>query len=157
MLILFSLCHSHSSKRTMFGQASVTFRSTLGETNVPLWGREARELIAPIPMSDVQTAMRDSLPELLDNLKGDERNVLLTLARMWVTTVTGEFLPKEKAAKRVIPRLTHERAALLDTAAKAYLGECVDDWSELEAETQSLAAYLREKIEEGFDSVSRDA
>ncbi|MDR3332571.1 MAG: nucleotidyltransferase domain-containing protein [Synergistaceae bacterium] len=29
------------------------------ETNVPLLGREARELIAPIPISDVQTANRE--------------------------------------------------------------------------------------------------
>ncbi len=78
--------------------------------------------------------MKDSLPGLIANLKGDERNVILTLACMWVTAATGEFMVKDEAVQWVIPHLPKEQAALIELAEKAYRGECFDDWENLDAE-----------------------
>src|SRR5690606_18364981 len=72
---------------------------------------------------------RQALPALLDSLEGDERNVLLTLTRMWRTLATGDFVPKDAAAGWAVARLPAEHAAVLATARDAYLGIRRDDWS----------------------------
>jgi len=51
----------------------------------PLRGPALDQLSDSVPMPDVRRAIRDSLEPLLGDLVGDERNVLLTLARMVVT------------------------------------------------------------------------
>jgi streptomycin 3"-adenylyltransferase len=91
--------------------------------------------------------MMDSLPDLMKSVKGDERNVILTLARMWVTAVTGEFLPKDEAAKWAVPHLPTEQAALLDLAGRAYRGEYVDKWENMDAEVTELVYRLKKEIE----------
>ncbi len=91
--------------------------------------------------------MRDFLPGLIASLKGDERNVILTLARMWFTASTGEFSSKDQAAEWAINQLPVEQAALLDLARKAYLGEVKDEWDGMETELASLVESLRGAIE----------
>ena len=91
--------------------------------------------------------MRDSLPGLIASLKGDERNVILTLARMWLTAATGEFGSKDLAAEWAMPQLPGEQAALLDQTRKAYLGEVVDKWEGLEVEVSSLIDVMKRSIE----------
>lgn len=53
---------------------------------------------------------------MIQEIKGDERNVILTLARMWQMMMTGEITPKDVAAAWAIPRLPKEHATLLDMA-----------------------------------------
>lgn len=115
--------------------------------SLPLTGPAAETVIDPIPMRDIREATRRSLPGLMANLKGDERNVLLTLARMWVTAETGALYAKDAAAAWVCPRLPQQYAALLETARAAYLGEKKDCWSGLETETEALADFLRRSVE----------
>ena len=87
------------------------------------------------------------------NIRGDERNALLTFARMWYTAATGEITSKDKAAQWVLSRLSKERtvpasfASLLETARKAYLGECTDSWENLGSETEALASYMSQAVE----------
>lgn len=71
--------------------------------------------------------MRDSIPALLSSIRGDERNVLLTLARIIVTLRTGEIVAKDEAAARVAPHLPASHRALLELARAGYRGEAVDD------------------------------
>ncbi|MBN8952351.1 MULTISPECIES: aminoglycoside adenylyltransferase domain-containing protein [unclassified Rhizobium] len=93
----------------------------------PLFGPDLDDLLAEIPLRDIGRAMREALPALLANLHGDERNVLLTLARMWRTAETGEFVTKDAAADWVISRLPeHSTRALLELARNAYRGEARD-------------------------------
>lgn len=87
------------------------------------------------------------LPELLGDLVGDERNVLLTLARMWRTAATGAFVPKDAAAAWAAARLPSELGSSLVQAARAYVGVSVDDWSGREAAALALAERLRSEIE----------
>lgn len=121
--------------------------------SLSLKGPEAIKVIEPILMKDIQKAIRCSLPELIAGVKGDERNVLLTLARMWFTISTGEICSKDMAAEWVTPRLPQNLAALLEIARKAYLGECDDCWSNLEAEITSLVAFMNKSIENLLDNI----
>jgi aminoglycoside 9-adenylyltransferase len=121
--------------------------------SLSLKGPEAIEIIEPISMNDIQKAIRCSLPNLIAGVKGDERNVLLTLARMWFTIATGEICSKDMAAEWVIPRLPQNLAVLLEIARNAYMGECEDCWGDLEAEITSLVAFMNNSIENLFDNI----
>ncbi|MCW4352619.1 aminoglycoside adenylyltransferase family protein [Hoyosella sp. YIM 151337] len=98
--------------------------------NVALVGRPAREVFDPVPEADLRRAIADTLPELLTSVAGDERNVLLTLARMWMTAATGTIASKDAAAAWARDRLTHPHCAALDLARRAYLGMRADSWDE---------------------------
>src|SRR5690606_9050832 len=81
-----------------------------------LFGPAAAELLPAIAAADVRRAMRDALPALLADFSGDERNVLLTLARMWRTAVVGDFVGKEVAALWASERLEGPIAETLRAA-----------------------------------------
>jgi len=115
--------------------------------SVALSGPSASLVLDPVPMVDIQKALGDSLPDLIDHLRGDERNVILTLARIWVTAATGEFLTKDEAARWVSLQLPKEQAALVDLAGKAYRGECIDNWENLDTELNALVVRLKQEIE----------
>ncbi len=120
--------------------------SQVRATGISLFGPDASEMLDPVPMADLRRAMMDSLPVLLEGLKGDERNVILTLARMWQTAATGEFSPKDAAAEWTMPLLPEEQATLLDLAGRAYRGETVDEWDGLDSEVIELVNHLQESI-----------
>jgi len=56
---------------------------------VPLFGHQSRSWSSPFPRADLDRSMRDVLPALIADLEDDVRNVLLTLARVWLTLETG--------------------------------------------------------------------
>ena len=101
---------------------------------IPLLGPTASSLIPAIPRSDIRRAIEDVLPALIATPPGDERNVLLTLARMWRTLVTGEFVSKDVAADWAVARLPAEEAAVLADAREAYLGTREEDWRDRKQE-----------------------
>lgn len=112
----------------------------------PLIGPAAPDLLPRIPADQIRRAMREGLPALLENLQGDERNTLLTLARMWHTAATGAFLAKDAAAEWAMPRLPAPIAALLGRARDAYLGLAPDDWRDSQAETRQAAEHLHRQV-----------
>ncbi|WP_176073262.1 aminoglycoside nucleotidyltransferase ANT(9)-Ic [Brucella intermedia] len=99
-----------------------------GQEAISLVGPAREHLLPSVPHGDVRQAIADSLPALIGNLAGDERNVLLTLARMWYTLETGTFVPKDAAAEWALPLVSSETAAALALAQAAYRGAAVDDW-----------------------------
>lgn len=111
-----------------------------------LIGPAANEVLPAIPQADIRRAIGDALPALLADLEGDERNVLLTLARMWRTLVTGEFVSKDAAAEWAEARLPAEHAAVLADARKGYLGTGKDNWQTRRQEARQTADYLHECI-----------
>jgi aminoglycoside 9-adenylyltransferase len=117
------------------------------QNSVSLFGPAAAEVLAPVPTEDIRKAMRESLPGLLDWLTGDERNVILTLARMLLTAATGEISSKDRAADWAISRLPADIAGVMELARDAYLGRRADSWKGREAETAALAAYMKKEIE----------
>lgn len=113
-----------------------------------LLGPPLAELTDPVPRMHVEQSMFDALPSLLGNLVGDERNVLLTLARILYTLRTGLIAPKDVAAADACSTLPPAPAHTLDIAARAYRGELRDDWTLLRTEASAAAAALTEGINE---------
>jgi streptomycin 3"-adenylyltransferase len=74
--------------------------------------------------------MRDVVPDLLADLEPDTRNVLLTLARVWLTLETGRIAPKDEAADWALARLPPGRGAALRQARAAYVGAATDAWGD---------------------------
>lgn len=114
------------------------------EHALPLLGPHPARLLPEVPTDDVRRSLRDALEPLLDDLAGDERNVLLTLARMVVTLRTGRIVAKDEAARLVAPTLPVTARADVETAAAAYRGEAVDVWDDPDraASTAALLADL---------------
>jgi streptomycin 3"-adenylyltransferase len=112
----------------------------------PLLGSSATEILPEVPAALVRRAMRDALPALLQGLLGDERNVLLTLARMWRTGATGEFAPKDAAATWAEARMPERDAKPLTLAREAYLGNLEDTWEERRVAVLHTADYLRQRV-----------
>jgi aminoglycoside 9-adenylyltransferase len=119
----------------------------LSMNSISLFGPEASEILDPVPMADIRRAIKESLPGLIEGIEGDERNVILTLARMWQTVSIGEISPKDMAAKWASSRLPKECSTLLDLARKAYRGECIDKWEGLDSEVTTLVHHMKNAIE----------
>jgi predicted nucleotidyltransferase len=113
---------------------------------LPLFGPPLVTLAGEVPAADVRRALADSLPELLDSLFGDERNVLLTLARMVRTAVVGDFVSKDVAAEWAAPQLEDPARSVLLEAARAYRGEMLDDWATRQQEARATADTLRDLV-----------
>jgi predicted nucleotidyltransferase len=92
----------------------------------PLVGPPPEALLDPVPTADLVRASREELPTLMADLETDTRNVLLTLARMWSTVITGEIRSKAAAAAWAIDQLPEAHRPALVLARAAYLGEATD-------------------------------
>ncbi|HEX6249081.1 MAG TPA: aminoglycoside adenylyltransferase family protein [Nocardioidaceae bacterium] len=118
------------------------------EHAVPLLGPAPETLLPRVPVRDLCRAVVDSLPGLLADLEGDERNVVLTLARMWVTAGSGEVVPKDVAAQRMLDAVPRELRGVLDLARAAYLGERVDDWTDRAGSAAAFARYAARMVKD---------
>ncbi|MET8825910.1 aminoglycoside adenylyltransferase family protein [Streptomyces sp. NPDC004610] len=93
--------------------------------DTPLYGPSAHALLPAVPHADLRRAIVAGVPELLAELATDTRNVLLTLARIWTTLVTGDIRSKDAAAGWAAERLPAPHRPVLEWARRGYLGEAV--------------------------------
>lgn len=107
-----------------------------------LMGPPAEVVLPEVPPDQIRCAMQDILPSLVDNLEHDTRNVLLTLARMWRTAVTGKFVTKEAAADWALPRVPIGLREALVLARDGYRGTVEDDWSGRLCDARKAATHL---------------
>ncbi|MET7412692.1 aminoglycoside adenylyltransferase family protein [Streptomyces rubiginosohelvolus] len=100
--------------------------------DAPLTGPRPAQVLDPVPHADLVRASVAGIPELLDDLEGDTRNVLLTLARIWATLATGRIMPKDAAAGWAVGQLPPEHRAVLEHARRLYLtcSYTEESWSE---------------------------
>lgn len=78
--------------------------------NAPLLGPPPAALFDPVPREDYVKASLAGIDALLSDLESDTRNVVLTLARIWMTLATDTVSSKEGAAEwvlRVLPSSHH--------------------------------------------------
>ncbi len=101
------------------------------QANHPLFGPPPAEVLDPVPPADVRRAMLDSIPALLSYLDGDERNVVLTFARIWTTLATGTIRSKDAAADWSLPLLPPEHRPVLELARDMYRGDAPEEWAGL--------------------------
>ena len=120
--------------------------TTARQQSLALCGPELAALIEPIPEADLRRAMIDSLPGLVAGLQGDERNVLLTLARMWMTLETGQITPKDVAAAWAEERLPPDHRTTMALARRGYLEGGGDDWTQRMAQAEALAGFMQRTI-----------
>ncbi|UMP05387.1 aminoglycoside adenylyltransferase domain-containing protein [Amycolatopsis sp. EV170708-02-1] len=104
-----------------------------------LLGPALAEVLDPVPPDLLRDAALGVIPGLLAEIEGDERNVLLTLARIVATVETGRIVSKDAAAAMV------GGGALLERARAGYLGAASDDWTGLSAEVAALARALADR------------
>ena len=121
--------------------------TTLQQHAKVLRGPDPADLLRPVPAADLHRSAHDSLVPLLNDLIGDERNVLLTLARMLVTIDTGDIVSKDEAVRRILPGLHEPHRTLIALAVGGYLGEVQDDWSEWQEEVRDTATHLASRIQ----------
>lgn len=89
--------------------------------NRPLNGPPPAQLLDPVPPADLIRASVAGIPDLLNDLRDDTRNVVLTFARIWTTLATGEITSKDAAADWARVRLSPEHHPVLDHAKQLYL------------------------------------
>lgn len=94
-----------------------------------LQGAALNALIAPVPHETLRSAALAAIPALLDEMPGDERNALLTLARIAVTSRSGLIVSKRRAAELTAARLIPASAEILRLASAEHLGEAQVDWA----------------------------
>ncbi len=111
-----------------------------------LVGPDPAGLLPAVPDNDVARAIQDALPALVETLHGDERNVLLTLARMWRTAAMADFVAKDVAAQWAFSRLPAEAAEVLGRARLEYLGAVDVDWPHCRLQVERTAALLRQRV-----------
>ena len=121
------------------------------DNSLALNGSSAEKLFDPVPMTDIRRAIRDSLPGLLAEAAGDERNVVLTLSRMWLTAATGDIAPKDAAAEWAENQVPPQYGKLLKYAREGYQGMIDDRWDKEEG-FEALVSYLKNSIEECLDA-----
>lgn len=92
--------------------------------SVALLGPSTDAWFDPVPEGDLSRALTDTLAQwnMPADWEGDERNVVLALARIWYTAATGSIASKERAADWAIERLPVQHRPLLSEARDAYLG-----------------------------------
>jgi len=114
---------------------------------VGLAGPRISALLAPVPAADLRRALVDLIPGLDGDLESDTSNVLLTMARVWATLVTGEILPKDEAASWAIRRSPEAAGDVLSRARGVYLGTAEDSWDDvaplLRPATEALLVEIR--------------
>jgi streptomycin 3"-adenylyltransferase len=121
--------------------------------SVPLIGPAAETQFDPVPASDFAQALHDTIGIWNEpaDWEGDERNVVLALARIWFSAATGGIASKDAAAAWVIERLPGELRPLMARAREAYLGQAEDDLASRQGEVAGFVAYAKPAVQHALE------
>jgi streptomycin 3"-adenylyltransferase len=112
----------------------------------PLFGPPPKELLDPALIEDCIRAMVSDIDLFIDEFEQDTRNLLLRLARIWQTVVTGIIERKDRAAEWAEERLPSDYQQLLERARAIYLGRQPDEWTDMASEARAAADYMISQI-----------
>jgi predicted nucleotidyltransferase len=113
----------------------------------PLFGPPPGALLDSALMEDCVRAMVSDIDLFMDEFENDTRNILLTLARIWQTVVTGVIDRKDGAAAWARKRLPPDHQHLMERARAMYLGRQPDEWTGLAAEARATADDMISQIQ----------
>lgn len=122
------------------------------QADTPLVGPPPGELLEPVPRADLNEALAACVPELLEELETDTRNVVLRLSRIWMTLSTGEITSKDAAADWSLARLPAEHRPPLAHARAVYLGQEQESWEALRPDLGPYATYVVAAIRRAMTS-----
>lgn len=135
-------------ERTRNPDLAILLKQALQNHQV-IYGEGLHHFITEIPVEYIQNAIKDLLPEIWIENTGDERNTILTLCRMWLTSETGEINSKEVAADWAMDRLD-KHTQLIQMARDEYIGDIEVDWSK--EDINSLVVILKNKVLQNPDT-----
>lgn len=127
---------------------AVALLASAQESHTVLRGPALDDLLVPVPPELLRRALLAVVPSVIQDIAGDERNALLTLARIVVTLETGQMTSKDDAAQQVAPKLSPNDRVLLEHARAGYLGEVSDQWKDRCSHATTLAHTLAELAEQ---------
>jgi predicted nucleotidyltransferase len=109
----------------------------------PLLGPPPAEVLDPVPRADYLSAIVGDIDRLLgDDLDWDTRNVILTLARIWVTLATDLICAKDAAAAWALARLPRKHRQVPARARAVYLGEEDEHWDDIQPRIRPCTDYM---------------
>lgn len=113
------------------------------DSSIALRGPEASALLPHVPQADLGRALLDTVGQWNqpEDWAGDERNIVLALARCWYTAWTGRICSKQEAAAWVLERVDDRHKAVVANARAAYLGLEQDT---LPAQPDAVQAFVRD-------------
>lgn len=114
-----------------------------------LTGPPMPELFGPVPREDLAKALVATVTQWNEapDWQGDERNVVLALARIWFSAATGAIAPKDVAACWALERLPPEHRPVLAYARAAYLQGADHTLSGRAEQVAAFMRYARSVIE----------
>lgn len=113
--------------------------------SIALVGPAAEQFFDPVPEGDLLKVLADTLKlwNSSQDWAEDERNVVLTLARIWYTSATGKIVPKDVAADWAMVRLPANLQPIMLEAKEAYLGYREDRLASRGDQLTTLIQYMK--------------
>lgn len=111
-------------------------------------GPPPSDMFDPIPRKDLVAATSDGINRLLQEIDGDTRNVVLTLARMWGSIVTGDIMSKDMAADWAKARLPPHLQGALAEARSIYVGDQTKESQDFVSRARQCAEHVVVQIQE---------
>ncbi|VVE14166.1 Streptomycin 3''-adenylyltransferase [Pandoraea horticolens] len=107
-----------------------------------LYGPRAVDVFDPVPSADLQRSLLDTIAlwNIGPDWEGDERNVILALARIWFTASTGAIASKDAAALWAMSRSPVEHRRVLARTLSSYL---YGDQGKLTGNPTQMASFVR--------------
>lgn len=118
--------------------------------SIPVVGPRADQLFDAVPRHDLTRALLDTVAQWnqAEDWAGDERNIILALARIWYTAVTGDIASKDLAATWLLERIEPPYRTVLGKARAIYLGQEEDNLARQHpAEIEAFIVHARRAIE----------
>lgn len=117
-------------------------------SSIAITGPGAQTLFDAVPRADLMSALLDTVAQWNgpEDWAGDERNIILALARSWYTATHGEITSKQAAAAWLMERIGLPHRTVLAKARACYLGEEQDQLTSHGAEVAAFVAYARKEV-----------
>lgn len=120
------------------------------DSSIAIAGPDAKTLFDPVPRADLMQALLDTVAQWNQpaDWAGDERNIVLALARIWYTATYGEITSKDAAAAWLLERIESPYREVLCKARASYLGQARDNLAQHPKELAAFVAHARRAIEQ---------
>lgn len=107
-----------------------------------VFGPKPEKLLASVPYENFITATVKEINTLKSEIETDTRNVLLTLARVWLTVETDMIGSKQKAAQWAIQKLPDTYKPVMRKAHDATMGTQNDEWEDVKSLLLPCADFM---------------